>query len=806
MVTVYNCIAYEHDLRLVILAAFVCTLASFTALNLLHHVRKFAGVSRAIWLSIAALSIGFGIWATHFIAMLAYSPALPVGYDTGLTIVSLVAAIVLTGTGMWIALLPGLGGAAWGGGLVVGAGIAAMHYIGMAAFEVSGAMIWDRPMIAASVVLGAAFGAMALPAGLQGSTLRWKLIGTLLLVLAICTLHFTAMGAVELRPDSMTQLSPSAVPTHWLAAGVAFVSIAILLLCCVGLSLDLRERRRSAEIARIRDFADAAIEGLILCDGEVIVSANRSFSKLVGQRLENMCGQSFAEFIPEQDVRVKLLARAGQSIEAELRCQDGGLIPVELISGTIMYSGHLHHVVALRDLRERKEAEAQIHFLAHHDPLTRLANRARFSHELDHEIELHRMSGRQLAVLYLDLDRFKEVNDLYGHAAGDQLLQDVAKRLSSVLNEHQLLARLGGDEFAIIVPGINGPTQAERLAERILGSFASNDAVEGLISLISVSIGIAMYPSDAEDRATLLSHADTALYRSKVEGKGTFRFFEPAMGDEARERRALEHDLRHAIVRGEFSLVYQPQAQIGTGEVTGFEALLRWNHPRRGDVPPAVFIPLAEESGLILSIGEWVLREACLEAASWTRPLSLAVNVSAVQLGSTGFAELVQATLEASKLSPERLEIEVTETALIRDPARAHQALKGLAALGVQIAIDDFGTGYSSLSNLRAFPFSKIKIDGSFIQAVDTNPQAATIVRAVLGLGHGLGLPIVAEGVETLDELHFLEAEGCTQAQGYLLAHPAPIHTFRSLTCSNVAPIADLITRVLAMEKQKSHS
>jgi diguanylate cyclase (GGDEF)-like protein/PAS domain S-box-containing protein len=806
MLTVYNCIAYEHDLRLVALAALVCILASFTALNLLHHVRKSAGMARIIWLSIAALAIGFGIWATHFIAMLAFSPVLPIGYAADLTIVSLIVAIVLTGIGMWIAILPGVPSAAWAGGLLVGAGIAAMHYIGMAAFEVSGTITWDRPMVAASLGLGAAFGTVALPAGLRHSALRWKLIGTSLLALAICSLHFTAMGAVEILPDSTIALSPAVVPTHWLAPGVACASIAILLLCCAGLSLDLRERSRSAETARIRELADAAIEGLILCNGEVIVSANRSFSKLVGQGPEDICRQSFAAFIPEQDVRAKLLARASQSIETELRCQDGSLIPVELISGTIMYSGHLHHVVAIRDLRERKEAEAQIRFLAHHDPLTRLANRASFSQELDHEIELHRMSGRQLAVLYLDLDRFKEVNDLYGHAAGDQLLQDVAKRLSSVLNEHQMLARLGGDEFAIIVPGIKGPAQAERLAERILKSFTDNGAAEGLVSLISVSIGIAKYPFDAEDCTTLLSSADTALYRAKVEGKGTFRFFEPAMEDEARERRALDHDLRHAIVKGELSLVYQPQAQIGTGEVTGFEALLRWNHPRRGEVPPAVFIPLAEESGLILSIGEWVLREACLEAASWTRPLNLAVNVSAVQLTSNGFAELVRATLVETRLPPERLEIEVTETALIRDPARAHQALKGLAALGIQIAIDDFGTGYSSLSNLRAFPFSKIKIDGSFIQAIHTNPQAATIVRAVLGLGHGLGLPIVAEGVETLDELHFLEAEGCTQAQGYLLAHPAPIHDFRALTCSHVAPTPDLITHGLTMGKQRSRS
>jgi EAL domain-containing protein (putative c-di-GMP-specific phosphodiesterase class I) len=277
------------------------------------------------------------------------------------------------------------------------------------------------------------------------------------------------------------------------------------------------------------------------------------------------------------------------------------------------------------------------------------------------------------------------------------------------------------------------------------------------------------------------------LYRAKLEGKGTYRFFEAAMGIQIRERRSIEHDLRSAIENDELSLVYQPQAQIETGEVLGLEVLLRWNHPVRGLVPPSVFIPIAEESGLILKIGEWVMRQACREAAGWQRMLNIAVNVSPLQLSSEGFVQSVQNILHETRFSPERLEIEITETALIRDPQRALLALQKLKTLGINIAMDDFGTGYSSLSNLQVFPFDKIKIDRSFIQAVHTKPQAAAIVRAVLGLGRGLGLPVIAEGVETAEELSFLGVEGCTEAQGYLLGRPEPIAELTSLILGNVA-------------------
>ena len=419
------------------------------------------------------------------------------------------------------------------------------------------------------------------------------------------------------------------------------------------------------------------------------------------------------------------------------------------------YGRQPHHAVAVRDLRARRRAESEIHFLAHHDALTGLANRTNFNARLEREMRVADAQGTQLAVLCLDLDRFKEVNDLFGHAAGDAMLRDLALRVGGLLDGTQMMARLGGDEFAMLTHHADG--SAERLAERILATLAAVPAAFGPV--IATSIGIAVYPDDAQDQRALLSHADAALYRAKNEGRGTCRRYDASMGAQIRDRRMLEHDLRHAVARGELQLVYQPQTQIETGAVTGFEALLRWHHPERGTISPAVFVPIAEETGAILEIGAWVLREACRAAAGWPRPLAIAVNVSAVQLHNPHFVQFVHGTLFETGLKAERLEIEITETALIRDPGRALLTLRQLKALGVQIAMDDFGTGYSSLSNLRTFPFDRIKIDGSFIRAVHNNPQGAAIVRSVLGLGRGLGLAVVAEGVETDDELSFLAKE-----------------------------------------------
>src|SRR3954451_7911653 len=719
--------------------------------------------------------------------MLAFTPGIPSGYNILLTMLSLAAAILLTGAGLGISLTTSWRHGPWLGGAIVAGGIAAMHYTGMAAFEFAGVLLWDSVLVVSSIMIGAAIGALALPVGLHGHTEKWKFGGAVLLTLAICSHHFTAMAAVSIIPDPTMEISQSALPAEWLAVAVAIASFAIIGLALAGVVLDVRDHRRSQlEIERMRDLANASVEGLLVCDGDVIVSVNTSFSKLAGLSASNLVGSRLACCFPDQSACVKLLSRSRQTVETQLRHADASLSPVELKLRPIEFAGRPHHVVAVRDLKARQDAQQHIYFLANHDALTALPNRNHFNTRLDQEIAAL-APGKSLAVLCLDLDRFKEVNDLFGHAAGDRVLQTVASRVTDVLRQREIMARLGGDEFAILMPGIANPAAASRLAETILEALrAKSEAPE--TNAISASIGIAICPDDATNRETLLTQADTALYRAKAEGRNTYRFFEAEMGAEMRERRRLEHDLRRAIARNELRLVYQPQADIQSKVVTGFEALLRWKHPTRGDVSPAVFIPIAEETGTILEIGDWVMKSACREAASWTQPLSVAVNVSAVQLYNADFVKELHQILLETGLPPSRLEIEITETALVRDFNRALTTLRLIKALGIRIAMDDFGTGYSSLSNLRAFPFDKIKIDGSFVKSVNTNEQAATIVRAVLGLGRGLGLPVLAEGVETKAELDFLQEELCDIAQGYLLGRPADIANFRNLTHKEAMP------------------
>ncbi|MVA97051.1 EAL domain-containing protein [Nitratireductor sp. CAU 1489] len=776
MLTVYNCIITEHDLRLVVLAGLTCLIASLTAVNLLHHVGKARRHMRHVWTAVSAMAIGSGVWATHFIGMLAFQPGVPNGYDLGLTLASLLVAVVVTGGGIAVAITRPNVDNRLVGGAIIGAGIAVMHYIGMAAFQVQGVMAWDQLLVAASLVTGVGLGALSVFVALRSDTILSRIVGALVLTLAICGMHFTGMGAVSILPDASIAVPASAIPAPLLAGAVAAASFIILLLVCTALWVDVRDYRNAEkEAARMHNLADAAIEGLLVCGGTRLVTANASFMALTDWTPDILAGRHLADLFPDKDVCSSLLDGSQEIFETELVINDGNSIPVELLSRFIDYGGTPHLVVAVRDIRERKAAEADIRRLAMHDALTGLPNRRAFSARLDEEILAAGNTDGHLALLCLDLDRFKEVNDLFGHAAGDVMLKKVARCVSGALGEGQMLARLGGDEFAIVAPRLQRPEDASRIAEAILRSFREENEDASSEGLMSTSIGIALFPADARDREALLSNADAALYRAKSEGRDTWRFYEEAMGMEARARRLMEHELRHAVARNEFRLVYQPQKKLDTGETIGFEALLRWSNAERGNVSPAVFVPIAEESGIIVPIGEWVLRTACEEAATWQKPVTIAVNVSAIQLHSPSFVHTVHEILLQTGLSPSRLEIEITETALVRDMTRALTTLRQLKALGVHIAMDDFGTGYSSLSNLRAFPFDKIKIDGSFIKQVDTNEQAATIVKAVLGIGRGLGLPVLAEGVETSEELKFLAGEFCQIGQGYLLGRPGPI-------------------------------
>jgi diguanylate cyclase (GGDEF)-like protein len=425
------------------------------------------------------------------------------------------------------------------------------------------------------------------------------------------------------------------------------------------------------------------------------------------------------------------------------------------------------------DATREVEAEAQVRYLALHDALTGLPNRTALGERLEAAIAAAGRNGSLAAVICIDIDRLKEVNDTLGHSAGDLLIRRCGERLLGCVRKIDTVARLGGDEFAIIQVGIGEVTDVDALCERILASMAEPVDLDGSAAVVTASIGVAMIPEDGEEPGRLLQRADIALYRSKEEGRNGFRFFEPEMNARLHARKALEQDLRSAIDHGEFELHYQPQIELADGRWVGVEALLRWRHPHRGLVPPAEFIPVAEDSGLIVPIGEWVLREACRGAAGWP-DLLVSVNLSPVQFRRDGFLATVHRALSESGLDSTRLELEITEGVLLQDTETALRTLRDLRALGTRIAMDGFGTGYSSLSHLHRFPFDKIKIDQAFTAHLDEGGDARAIMQAVIGLGRSLRLRTCAEGVETEAQYAFLVEQGCDEVQGLYFSEPLP--------------------------------
>jgi diguanylate cyclase (GGDEF)-like protein len=435
-------------------------------------------------------------------------------------------------------------------------------------------------------------------------------------------------------------------------------------------------------------------------------------------------------------------------------------------------------VATHEDITERTRAEERIRHMARHDSLTGLPNRAAFRDEMEQTLKRVRR-GQMIAAMCLDLDNFKNVNDTLGHLIGDKLLCAAAARLKDVVRETDTIARLGGDEFAVLQTGLDKPESAGSFAQRIITAINQPYDIEGHQVVVSTSIGIAISPNDGSTTEQLLRNADMALYRAKSDGRSVFRYFEAEMDQQLQARRSLEIDLRTAVQNGEFQLFYQPQVDAVTEEITGCEALLRWDSPSRGMVSPGEFVPLAEEIGLIVPIGEWVLKQACCEAASWPKPVRVAVNLSPAQFKSRSVMQSVINALAVSGLEASRLELEITESVLLHDNEATLATLHQLRSFGIKISMDDFGTGYSSLSYLRSFPFDKIKIDRSFIKDISDKGDCAAIVKAVAGLGKGLGIATTAEGVETIEQLHKVRNEGCTEVQGYLFSAPQPAAALR---------------------------
>ncbi len=482
---------------------------------------------------------------------------------------------------------------------------------------------------------------------------------------------------------------------------------------------------------------------------------------------------TFAEDPDEYIVRLKEGIAAGPSFNYTVHLSDARAFSV--VNKPLAGGGWL---ATHEDITERQRSEGRIAHMARHDALTDLPNRVLLRERLEHELKRVKR-GECLAVLCLDLDQFKAVNDALGHPIGDELLKLVADRLRGCTREPDTVARLGGDEFAIIMTQMQEATDAAALAKRIRDSIVKPYQIEGHQIVTDISIGISVAPFDAVDADPLLRNADMALYGAKADGRGTYRFYELEMNTRMKTRRELEMDLRKALVSKEFELHYQPLVNLKSNEVNAFEALLRWNHPKRGLVSPADFIPVAEETGLIVPLGEWVLKSACYEAVDWPDDIKVAVNLSPAQLNNRNLLNVVIGALAETGLPARKLQIEITETVLLHNTFGTLQTLHELRKLGVQIALDDFGTGYSSLSYLRSFPFDKIKIDRSFIQDLSNGSEPVAIVQAVANLAKCLNMTSTAEGVETQQQMDILQSMGCTEMQGYLFSRARPAKEIR---------------------------
>jgi diguanylate cyclase (GGDEF)-like protein/PAS domain S-box-containing protein len=479
----------------------------------------------------------------------------------------------------------------------------------------------------------------------------------------------------------------------------------------------------------------------------------------------------------EWDAHTRALTQLGDTYQSDRNWRhikaNGSEIQVLTYGRRVMFDGRDGFLVAIVDITERRKAEARVAYMAHHDALTDLPNRVFYQERLTQALDQDDPS-KPIAVLCIDLDLFKNVNDSFGHPTGDRLLKMVATRMRNEVRGNNLAARLGGDEFAVVLASDVTPNETNDFAARLIEIISAPYDMEGTEVVIGASIGIALSPGDGDTCEELMRNADMALYRAKAEGGGVHHFFEREMDRQAQKRRDLELDLRSAFASGDFELHYQPLVDLAADRITGFESLLRWRHPEKGMISPADFIPVAEDIGLIVQLGEWVLRNACAEAAKWPDDVKVAVNLSPVQFRSRNLVQVVVAALAYSGLSPQRLELEITESVFLAETEANLATLHQLRALGVRISMDDFGTGYSSLSYLRSFPFDKIKIDRSFVKDLIERPDCVAIVRAISGLGRSMNIITTAEGVETMDQLDWLRAEGCNEVQGFLFSPARP--------------------------------
>lgn len=791
MMTVLGCIKDHHDLVLVIVAALVCVAGSWATIRLFARASATTATERTAWLVLTAVVSGASIWCTHFIAMLGYDPGVPIAFDPVLTITSLLVAMLGAVLGFAFASSRVVRYAPVLGGCIVGLAIVLMHYTGMMAYRVQGIVSWDMSYLVASIVLSITFSALALHVAVRGGGETSRCIAAGALVLAIVSLHFTGMTAFRVEPMLIdgTFSNPAALRALALAvAGVAAIVIG------AGIASRLIDNRARAEAS---EALGNMSNGLLMIDanGTIRLYNNRTLELFALRPDELGIGMSLGQYLRNVGAHVGWDEIQTQRIIDNHRkwmAQDttttvehhfqGGMILT--ISCRPMKEGGA--VLTYDDVTEAREGQKQIEHMAFHDALTSLPNRRSF---VDH---VERLAKRgPYAMLMIDLDRFKDVNDTLGHAVGDKLLVAVAFRLRDKCSSTNLLFRLGGDELAVL--GEMEVDDARALATEIVRTLARPFQIDEHTISIGGSIGLAM-SQHGDDSELVQRKADLALYEAKRGGRGRAEVYREGMIEEAEHRRRLEIDLAGAVQAGQMELHYQPLYELPSRGLSGFEALLRWDHPERGWVSPSEFIPLAEQTGAIVDIGAWVIDEACRQASLWPSHIYVSINVSPVQLRSTDILRLLTLALDQYGLTPRRIEIEITETAMVEDSEQIAAALAGLRALGVRIAMDDFGTGYSSLAHLREFELDRIKIDRSFIAASRTDKGSAAVVRAVTSMARDLAISTTGEGVESEEQLENLIALGCETAQGFLLGKPLDVVSATALVESQASDMKRLVS------------
>jgi diguanylate cyclase len=791
-----DAVSSSYHTPLVILSIVIAVIASYAALDLAIQVNKSKSIARQIWIGAGALAMGMGIWAMHFIAMLAFHLSIPVSYDLTLVIVSIVPAIIASALALFI-----ISSSAMGkrqvllGTFFMAAGIVSMHYTGMEAMKMDAVIEYNRFLWALSVIIAFPVSIVALyllsfvSQNYQSTKLPWvKTVSALIMGIAISGMHYTGMAAASFKPNHHADFSGAApFDNTLLAYAIAIVILILLGLVFISMFIDRRFEYQSIQSERkFRSLIESANDAIILSDSRgTIISWNKGAECIFGFNKNEALGKKLQIIIPEKyrEAHQKGMDRyiatgepkvIGKTVELEGLRKDGSEFPIELSLASWTEDGNVFFSSIIRDITVRKRNEAKINQMIYRDPLTGLPNRLLLNDRLAQALDQANNNKQTLGIMFIDLDRFKYINDTLGHAVGDELLIEVAKRVEACVGNVDTVSRQGGDEFIVLMPNTTSD-EVTKKAQKIIEAFSHSVMVNEQELFVTPSIGISMYPGDGRDIETLIKNADTAMYRVKEQGKNNFQFYTPEMNEDVTKKMQLEVGLRKALERNEFHIVYQPQIDVMTGQMIGAEALLRWEHPEWGSISPAEFIPIAEETGLILQIGEWVLRGACLQNKKWQDDgfpqVRVAVNISSRQFQQSDLVERVREILKETGLAPEYLELELTES-IIQDSKYAVAKMQQLKEMGIHLSIDDFGTGYSSLSYLKTFPIHTLKIDRSFTRNIYADPKDASLVETIISMAHNLNLKVIAEGVETEEQLQFLQQKQCNEAQGYFFSRP----------------------------------